>query len=156
MDVTDFTEIEEKFNEITQRIVWCTVSTMDRQGRPRSRILHPVWDGTTGWIATGRTSHKAKHIADNPFVSLCYWDPQHEQAIIDCKAEWADDPGEKQALWDLLVSTPEPVGYNPKLFWPGSDDDSFGALRLTPWRLEIWSLVAMSTGEPAKVWRQAV
>ena len=54
MDVNDFSELEDKFKAITQRIVWCTVTTVDRQGRPRSRLLHPVWDGTTGWIATGR------------------------------------------------------------------------------------------------------
>ena len=160
MDVTDFSELSDKFKEITQRIVWCTVTTVDRQGRPRSRILHPVWQHegatTTGWIATGRQSHKAKHLTSNPFVSLTYWDPQHEQTIIDCKAEWRDDQPSKDRLWDLLKTTPEPVGYDPKLFWPSADDASFGVLQLTPWRLEVWSLEAMGKGEPAQVWRQQV
>jgi hypothetical protein len=35
MDVGDFSELSEKFNAITTRIVWCTVTTVDRQGRPR-------------------------------------------------------------------------------------------------------------------------
>ncbi len=69
---TQFSDLEAKFKEITTRIVWCTVATVDTAGRPRARILHPVWDGSTGWIATGRQSHKAKHIANTPYVSLTY------------------------------------------------------------------------------------
>ena len=36
------------FVEMAHRIVWASVATVDRQGRPRSRILHPIWqwDGT--------------------------------------------------------------------------------------------------------------
>ena len=124
MDVASFADIEDKFNEITCRIVWCTVTTLDRQNRPRSRIRHPVWDGTTGWIATGRNSHKAKHLAHSPYVSLSYWDPQHEQVQAECKAEWADDPESKNALWELLKTTPEPVG-TPT---PDAHDSSTNAL----------------------------
>jgi len=156
VDVAEFSELSGKFKAITERIVWCTVATVDRQGRPRSRILHPIWEGTTGWIATGRQSHKAKHLTGNPFVSLTYWDPQHEQTIIDCRAEWQDDQGTKDRIWELLRTTPEPVGYDPRLFWPGADEASFGVLKLTPWRLEVWSLEAMARGEPARVWRPQV
>lgn len=156
MDVASFTDIEAKFNEITRRVVWCTVTTVDRQNRPRARILHPVWDGATGWIATGRQSHKAKHIAANPFVSLSYWDQQHEQVHAECRAEWADDQASKDALWELLKTTPEPVGYDPVAFWPAADDPSFGALKLTPWRIETWSVGAMSQGQPPEVWRQDI
>ena len=156
MDVASFQDIKDKFNETTQRVVWCTFTTMDRQNRPRSRILHPVWDGTTGWIATGRQSHKAKHLANNPFVSVSYWDQQHEQVHAECKAEWVDDQAAKNQLWNLLKTTPEPVGYDPVAFWPSADDPSFGALKLTPWRIEIWSVGAMSQGEPPQVWRQDV
>lgn len=156
MDVASFAEIEDKFDEITRRIVWCTVTTIDRRQRPRSRILHPIWDGATGWIATGRHSHKAKHIANNPFVSLSYWDPQHEQVHAECQAEWADDQSSKLALWERFKSTPEPLGYDPSAFWPGPDDPGFGALKLTPWRIEVWSLAEMSKGQPARVWRPRV
>ena len=156
MDVADFAALAEKFTEITTRIVWCTVATVDRQGRPRSRILHPVWQECTGWIATGRASHKAKHLENNPFVSLTYWDPQHEQTIIDCKAEWRDDQATKTEIWNLLKEAPEPVGYDPIAFWSGDDDENFGVLKLTPWRLEVWSLKAMAQGQPPQVWRQEV
>lgn len=150
---TQFQDLAAKFHEITERIVWCTVATVDTQGRPRSRMLHPIWVGSTGWIATGRHSHKAKHLTANPYVSLTYWDPKHEQTMIDCKAEWQDDPDTKAWLWNLLKTTPEPVGYDPGLFWPSFEDANFGALKLTPWRLEVWSLAAMAQGKPAQVWR---
>jgi len=153
MDVAAFSEVAEKFREITERIVWCTFTTVDRQGRPRSRILHPIWEGPVGWIATGRQTHKAKHLAGNPYVSLTYWDPQHEQTIVECRAEWQDDPATRGRIWELFRTTPEPVGYDPKLFWPSVDDPGFGVLKLTPWRLEVWSLQAMAQGQPPLVWR---
>ena len=53
-----FDDIETRLRLITDRIVWCTFATVDRSGKPRSRILHPIWEGPTGWIATGRRSHK--------------------------------------------------------------------------------------------------
>ena len=41
---------------VAHRIVWCTVATVDRRGRPRSRVLRRYWehtaDGLTGWITT--------------------------------------------------------------------------------------------------------
>ena len=154
MDVASFDEIKDEFNARVQRIVWCTVTTIDQKGRPRSRILHPIWEGSTGYIATGRTSFKAKHIEKHPFVSCTYWDPQQQQVYAECKAEWADDPAEKQRIWDLYKAAPEPYGYDPALFWPGGPGDAgFGVLKLTPWRLEISAIADLMSGAPPKVWR---
>ena len=106
MDVASFAEIEEEFAARVSRIVWCTVATVDRQGRPRSRILHPIWEGSTGWIATGRHSLKEKHLAANPYLSISYWDQEHQQVYVDAKAEWQDDQAEKLRIWDLYKNTP--------------------------------------------------
>lgn len=153
MAVQSFAEIEEEFTKRVRRIIWCTVATQNPQGRLRSRILHPIWEGSTGWIATGRTSPKAKDITHNPYVSLSYWDPQHEQVYAECKAEWADDLATKQRIWDLLKSTPEPVGYDPGLFFQGgAGDGDFGVLKLTPWRIELYSVPDMFARRPAQVW----
>ncbi len=152
-ELASFEQIQPDFEKAVRRIVWCTVTTVDAKGRPRGRILHPVWDGPTGWIATGRNTFKARHIARNPYVSLAYWDQQHEQVYADCKAEWSDDPKEKQALWALLKDTPPPVGYDPGMFWKSPEDPSFGALKLTPWRIEVWSLQEMMAGKQSRVWR---
>jgi len=153
MEVTSFAEIEAEFMARVSRIVWCTVATVDAKGRPRTRILHPIWQGGTGWIATGRQSHKAKHIASNPYVSLSYWDQQHQQVYADCRAEWADDPAEKRRLWDLYKATPPPLGYDLAMIWPGGvDDPSYGLLKLTPWRIELYALADLFAGQPPKIW----
>ena len=146
-DVT-FDEIETRLRLITDRIVWCTFATVDRSGKPRSRILHPIWEGPTGWIATGRHSHKEKHLASNPFVSLTYWDPTHEQAMIDCEAAWEDGPGEKQRVWTLFRDTPPPLGYDLGMLWKNVDDPTFGLLRLRPWRISVGSLGDVMAGKP--------
>lgn len=63
MEITNFSEIEEEFIQRVHTMGWCNVATVDSRGRPRSRLLHPIWEGITGWIATHRNSHKSKHLA---------------------------------------------------------------------------------------------
>ena len=162
MDVGAFEEIAEQFNDRVNRIVWCSVTTVDRQGRPRSRILHPVWEGSTGWIATGRHSHKDKHLSENPYVSLTYFEQTagnpmaQQQVYAECKTEWEDDADEKRRLWDLVKSEPPPVGYDPALFFQTVDNPEFGMLKLIPWRIEISALSDMMTGQEPRIWRQDV
>ena len=156
MDIENFSVIEEEFNNRVCKIVWCTATTVDRKGRPRSRILHPIWEGHTGWIATGRDTLKTKHLAENPYMSLCYWDPDHKQIYVECKAEWDDDAAQKERIWELFKSTPPPLGYDPGIIWQGHDDAAYGLLKLTPWRIELSSIHEMSAGEAPQVWRQDV
>jgi len=155
MDVASFAEIEAEFMERVKRIAWCTVATVDTQGRPRSRILHPNWEGTTGWICTGRHTLKTKHLAANPYVSLSYWDQKHRNVYVDAFAEWEDDPAAKRRIWDLFKSNPFPYGYDPSIIpgWTAPDATGFGILRLTPWRIELSGL-SMEPGVviPVQVW----
>ncbi|HXV44531.1 MAG TPA: pyridoxamine 5'-phosphate oxidase family protein, partial [Anaerolineae bacterium] len=96
--VTSFRDIEKEFIERVHSIVWCSVATVDTQNRVRSRILHPLWEGSTGWIITRRNSLKAKHLAHNPFVSLAYIADIAHPVYADCTAEWADDLESKQRV----------------------------------------------------------
>ena len=154
MDVASFAEIEQDFQQRVARIVWCTVATVDTKGRPRTRILHPIWEGSTGWIATGRHSLKEKHLAANPNVSLSYWDQEHQQVYVDAKAEWVDDQPEKLRIWELYKNTPGPYGYDPGIIWrDGPDDPGYGLLKLTPRRIELYSLQDLITGTEPTVWR---
>jgi general stress protein 26 len=153
MAVEKFAEIAKQFDERVRKIVWCTVTTVDTAGRPFSRILHPIWEGPVGWIATGRQTLKAKHLAKNPNCSLSYWTPEHDTVMVQCRAEWADDAATKQRIWNLLKSTPGPVGYDPILFWKaGVTDPTYGVLKLTPRRIELWTGQDMATGKPPTVW----
>ena len=81
MEVENFSVIEEEFQKRIAKIVWCTFTTIDTQGRPRSRMLHPVWEGSCGWIATGRQGLKAKHLANNALLI-----PIHPPLVLMQKA----------------------------------------------------------------------
>ena len=154
MDVASFADIADDFNERVSRIVWASVTTIDGKGRPRSRLLHPLWEKTTGYIMTGPESHKSKHLAKNPYVSVSYWDPKHDTVFAECKAEWMTDGAEKERVWNLFKATPEPYGYDPAMFWPdGPGSPAFGVLKLEPWRIELYSLADLAQRKPARVWR---
>ncbi|MCH8007575.1 MAG: pyridoxamine 5'-phosphate oxidase family protein [Chloroflexi bacterium] len=154
MEVASFAEIEEEFTARVSRIVWCTVATVDRRGRPRTRILHPIWEGSTGWIATGRHSLKEKHLAANPYLSVSYWDQEHQQVYVDAKAEWQDDQAEKLRIWNLYKDAPAPYGYDPAIIWQaGPDDSEYRLLKLTPWRIELYALKDLVTGAEPQIWK---
>lgn len=138
--VASFDEIAEEFDRRVRRMVWAVVATIDTAGRPRTRLLHLLWEGSTGWIATEPASLKAKHLARNHYVSLGYADPV-EPVYVEATAEWVDDPAEKQRVWDFIKSQPEPYGYDPTIIpqWKdGPGSERFGLLKLTPWRIEVY------------------
>lgn len=148
MQIMSLALLAEVFIEAVHSQVWCSVATLDPQNRVRSRVLHPIWetDGeqAVGWIATGRTSPKARHIAHNPHLSLCYMKNPLKPIYVDCTAEWVDDRVEKQRIWELFSNTPPPLGYNLAGFFEGVDHPSYGLLRLTPWRIELGDLFGES------------
>lgn len=51
MKITDFSTIEAEFVERVHKMVWCNAATIDSQQRPRSRILHPIWEALPGGLA---------------------------------------------------------------------------------------------------------
>lgn len=154
MHVSEFSTIADEFLASVHSQVWCSVATQDTHNRIRSRVLHPIWenhaDHTVGWVATGRTSPKAAHIAHNPHLSLCYMKDPLKPVYIDCRATWIDDAGEKQRIWDLLVNTPPPLGYDLAPFFGSVDNPAYGLLKLTPWRIELADLFGQT-----RVWRAA-
>jgi general stress protein 26 len=150
MEVASFAEIEAEFMERVRAMVWCNVATVDGRGRPRSRVLHAIWEGATGWIATRPYSFKAKHLTRNPYVSLAYVADATRPVYADCRATWVDDPAEKQRVWDLFLATPPPLGYDPAPIFHAADHADFGVLKLTPWRVQLASGLPPFT---PKVWR---
>jgi hypothetical protein len=148
-DVREFADIEAEFTARVGRVVWCNMATMDAKGRPRSRIVHPIWEGALGWVGTHRGSFKNRHLGANSHVSLAYIADISRPVYVDCVAEWADDPLDKQRIWELFTSADAPLGYDPAPFFIAPDHPNFGVLKLTPWR------VAIVTQSPplALVWR---
>ncbi len=90
--MNELATIGPRFVEMAHRIVWCTVATVGGDGRPRTRVLHPIWewdgDRLTGWIATTPQSPKADDLAGTPFVSLTYWDATQDTCTADCAVAW--------------------------------------------------------------------
>ena len=151
--VTEFTDIAAEFRRRTGRIVWCTMATVAPDGRPWTRVVHPVWDGATGWLATTRHSLKAGHLAHEPRVSLTYWDAAHDVVTVHATASWADDPATRAEVWELIRDTDPPVGYDPALFWPGGPADPvFGLLRLAATRIDVTGLATAPA--PKLSWRR--
>jgi len=149
-------EIAPAFVEMAHRIVWCSAATVDVRNRPRSRILHPIWEWNgvtlTGWVATGPTPVKRANLEHSPFMSLSYWTPDsHDTCTADVRTEWAFDEESRAELWEWFKTTPMPLGYDPAII-PGWDDPmspGFAVLKLTPWRLRLMpgSVLLTGTGE---------
>ena len=151
------------FIEMAHRIVWASVATVDRQGRPRSRILHPYWSWSqeqlTGWIATSPTPVKLAHIEHSPFASVSYWGANTDTCTADCSVEWIFDDETRIRVWDMFKSAPPPVGYDPAVVPPwrdGPTSTEFAAWRLAPWRLRVMpgTVLTQQVGE-ILTWRAA-
>ncbi|HJQ69526.1 MAG TPA: pyridoxamine 5'-phosphate oxidase family protein [Blastocatellia bacterium] len=151
MQISSFSEIESEFIARVHSMVWCSFATVDTRNRVRSRVLHTIWEGATGWAATRPDSLKARHIAHNPYVSLAYVSDVYKPVYADCTAEWVDDLSAKQRIWDMFTAAPPPLGYDLKAFFSGVDSPGFGLLKLTPWRIELFDIT--NPDNYRRVWR---
>jgi general stress protein 26 len=148
METYDFGDIEPEFTRRVSTVVWCNVATVDEHMRPRSRVMHPVWERCTGWVTSRRNAYKSKHLAANPHVSLAYVADVAKPVYVDCIAEWEENPDEKIRVWDFLKATPEPYGFDPGTIFQAQDNPNYGLLRLTPWRIELTNMP-----NPPTIWR---
>jgi hypothetical protein len=156
----ELTAVAPAFVEMAHRIVWCSVATVDRHNRPRSRILHPIWqwDGSQliGWIATQATPTKRAHLNASSYLSVNYWTPSHDTCTAECSAGWAFDDATRTMVWDLFLHGPPPVGYNPAIIpaWTSPTVDAFAVLRLEPWLLRVFpGSVLMGQGGQVLTWQ---
>jgi hypothetical protein len=150
--------VTDAFLAVAHRVVWCTLATVDRCGRPRSRLVHPIWEATdgglVGWLTSRRTPLRRAHLAATPYVSCSYWDPTHDVAVAECAARWAEDPSERAHAWALFRAAPPPLGHDPAAIWPdGLEDPDAGVIRLDPWRLKAADAATLAAGGAAQIWR---
>lgn len=70
------------------------------------------------------------------------------------------DDATRLRTWELLKSGPEPAGYDPAIvpMWAdGPLGDSFGVLRLEPWRLRVFpGTVLLGQGGDVLDWSEDV
>jgi pyridoxine/pyridoxamine 5'-phosphate oxidase len=91
--------------------------TVDRKGRPRARVLLPIWevvDGRpVGWLAAYKTPVKVAHLANNHHTTFSYWNPRQNAVFIDSIAERVEDQDVKREAWNLYTKgSPPEVGYD--------------------------------------------
>lgn len=143
------------FLEIAHRVVWCTLATVDGAGRPRSRLVHPLWtlddDGTlVGRVSSRRGSPKSAHLRTTPYASCSYWDPQHDVAVAECHASWDPEPARS---WHLFSTPPPPLGFDPAaMFAGGLDSPDARIVVLRPWRLRWGRAADLAAGTRPTVW----
>jgi len=158
--MTDLKQVAPAFVDMAHQIVWCTVATVDKHGRPRSRVLHPIWEwdgeALTGWVGTGPTPLKLAHIEASPFVSCNYWSPTQDTCLAECHAEWAFDDETCESVWNRYLEAPAPLGYDPSIIpgWDNARSESFAVLKLKAWRLRVMpgSVLMSGTGDTL-VWQ---
>lgn len=158
--MTNIAEVAPAFVKMAHEIVWCTVATVDSRGRPRSRVLHPIWEwdgeALTGWVGTGPTPVKRAHLEASPYVSCNYWSPGQDTCVAECAAQWAFDDQTRQKIWDMYIQAPAPLGYDPSIIpgWDNALSESFAVLKMTPWRVRVMpaSVLLSGTGETL-VWQ---
>lgn len=118
---------------IMQAARYCTVITVDADGRPQARAIDafaPESDMVV-WFATNPKSRKVAQIQRDPRVTLYYFDSKDPQAgyvTLFGRARLVNDPAEKAKHWK--------EGW--EAFWP---DRGAGYLlvEVTPERLEVSS-----------------
>lgn len=160
--MTELSHIAQPFIDMAHRIVWASAASVDRNNRPRTRILHPIWewDGESvrGWIATSPTTTKRAHLAHSPYLSLNYWAPNQDTCLAECHARLATDDDSCERVWKRFKEAPAPVGYDPAIIpvWKAPTDDNFAVIALAPWKLRVFpgTLLLEGKGE-VLLWQQA-
>lgn len=146
IEASNFDDIAEAFHARVARMVWCNVASVDSDCRPRSRIMHPLWEGKTGWIGTWLTSVRSGHQAPslkveqlraNPSASLAYVGDVMKPVYVDCRVEVRDDPKAKRRFSELARALPPPYGYDPAELFGTPVEPRYGVLRLEPTRIAL-------------------
>jgi hypothetical protein len=101
-----------------------------------------------------RSMNKAVHLERNPFVSLAYVRADVQRPLyVDCRATWVEESDERERIWNLAVSEPPPVGFDPTPDFESPANPNFGVLRLSPWRIVLVTFPAASYRAGQRVWR---
>jgi general stress protein 26 len=142
-------ETLQKFHEVAKKATWAYLATTTGD-QPKVRVVHPAFEGERVWVATGRASAKAAHIAKNPKVELFYQvGTEFTHLTVTGGASFVDDPAEKKRVWEGKI-----FDYDLAQFWPGGHQSKdFGLMLITPSRIELTSMMEMMQGKKPLLWR---
>lgn len=134
------TNLKSAARQIMDRAVTCTLITLDKQGRPRARVMDPFKpeEDFTIWLGTNPKSRKVKHIKNDSRVTLCYVDKSNPGYVtIYGKAQLVDDQLEKDRRFKEAWET----------FYP-DNKESFLLIRVNPEWMEVVSETQGIVGDP--------
>jgi hypothetical protein len=143
---------------IVEAVVFCTATTIGPDGRPRSRVVHPVWhwddEPLVGLVTSRPTPLRRRHLGANPVMTCAYWSPAHHVATFDCDAAWVES-GRLGEAWQRIAATPPPLGFDPATIWPdGPTSDDFAVVELRPYRVQAALAEEIAAKAPARQWRR--
>ena len=133
-------------NTASANATWCALANNDN-GTPRVRMVHPTWEGDVLWIATGKTTAKARQLAADPRVDIQYQvaPPEFVHVMVSGTAELLEDPATREHVWQVM-------DYDLNEFWPdGPTTEDFVAIKITPHRVELSKMFGTVD---KKVWRK--
>ena len=139
--------ILDEARDIAGQSSWAYLATA-RADQPTVRPIHPLWEGDVVWVATGIDSPKVRHVQGNAHVEL-FWHLTDalRHLTVTGTAECVTDQAEKSRMWDVF-------DYDLSAYWPdGPTSDKYALLKITPTRVECWSLPEMGGGTAPRVWR---
>jgi hypothetical protein len=146
-------QVGPRFVSMAHSIGMAVAATSDAGGRPRTRVMQPVWewDGAalTGWVTTTTNSSKVDDLRRTPHLSFTYWEPDQDTCGAECEVEFLTGDDERAAAWHRFASTPPPAGFDPAIHpdWDSPASPTFGVLRLRPYRLRVMPGTLMTKGE---------
>ena len=88
--------------EIMNTANYCALITLDKEGRPRVRVMDPFKPEADliVWFGTNPNSRKVSQIKNDPRVTLYYLDNDASgYVMIHGTAQLVDDPMEKERRW---------------------------------------------------------
>lgn len=128
-----------------KRAIWCALATVE-DNSPRVRMVHPTWEGSTLWIATGPQTPKARQISANAAVDIQFQVAPDDfvHLLVRGQATVLTDPATKSRIWDVM-------DYDLSQFWPGGPTDpGYCVIRVDPTRVELSEMFGTQN---KRVWR---
>ncbi len=149
IEVKDSSKIElmDAAREIMTAAGTCALITLDKEGRPRVRVMDPFIPESdfTVWFGTNPKSRKVDQIKKNPKVTLYYLDSDSSgYVMIHGIAQLVDGQEEKEKYWKDAWEA----------FYPNKPED-YLLIKVSPEWMEVISVTRGINGDPT-TWKPPV
>ncbi len=135
LQISTFGQTENRQKSIALEIInqsaFCSLTTLDEEGIPESRMMQtlPVGEDFVIWLGTKSNSQKVTQINNNPKVSV-YYTEAHSTGYVNVQ-------GEAEIINDE-VSKSKHYKEGWDAYYPNKDED-FILIKITPIKLQIVS-----------------